>query len=83
MGRAAISNGSELKSKGAMALRAAGYFPLPRLWVTQEQLDLIVYLAKQNEAEVNRIRAEASERQDLTKEEEIERAWAMIGKARG
>jgi hypothetical protein len=66
-----------------MALRAAGYFPLPRLWVTQEQLDLIVYLAKQNEAEVNRIRAEASERQDLTKEEEIERAWAMIGKARG
>jgi coproporphyrinogen III oxidase-like Fe-S oxidoreductase len=79
-----MSNGSELKSKAAIALRAAGYFPLPRLWVTNEQMDLIVYMAKQNEAEVNRIRAEANAApvEKLTREQEIERAWAMIGKAR-
>lgn len=54
-----MSNGSELKSPGAMALRAAGYAPLPRLWVTQEQMELVRWWAEQNKAEVNRIRAEA------------------------
>jgi hypothetical protein len=80
-----MSNGSELKSKAAMALRAAGYYPLPRLWVTNEQMELIVYLAKQNQDEVNRIRAEANSApsNELTKEEQIERAWAMIGKGKG
>jgi coproporphyrinogen III oxidase-like Fe-S oxidoreductase len=78
-----VSNGSELKSKAAMALRAAGYFPLPRLWVTNEQMDLIVYMAKQNEAEVNRIRAaaRAADAPKLTREQEIEQAWLMIGRA--
>lgn len=71
-----MSNGSELKSKGALALRAAGYFPLPRLWVTQEQLDLIVYMAKQNEAEVNRIRGAVNK--PLTKEEEMDIAWRKM-----
>lgn len=72
-----MSNGSELKSAGAIALRAAGYTPLPRWWVTQEQLELIEYMARQNEAEVNRIRA-AAKSQDvsgLTKEQQIELAW--------
>lgn len=79
-----MSNGSELKSRGAQALRAAGYKPCPRLWLTDEQLDLLVYMAKQNEAEVNRIRAEANAApvEKLTREQEIERAWAMIGRAR-
>lgn len=71
-----MSNGSELKSPGAMALRAAGFRPLPRWWVTQEQLDLVEYMARQNADEVNRIRAEASRRQPLDRQAEIEAAWA-------
>jgi len=72
-----MSNGSELKSKGAMALRAAGFKPCPRWWLTQEQLDLVEYMAKQNQDEVNRIRAEANSR-PLTKDEEIELAWQRM-----
>ena len=71
-----MSNGSELKSRGAMALRAAGYLPCPRLWLTREQMALVQYMAQQNEAEVNRIRAEAN--RPLTREEEIERAWRAM-----
>jgi hypothetical protein len=76
-----MSNGSELKSPGAQALRAAGYKPCPRWWLTDEQLELVAYMAKQNEAEVNRIRREASRSRPLTKEEEVELAWKMTGKA--
>lgn len=57
-----MSNGSELKSKVAMALRAAGYKPCPRWWLTQDQMDLLEYMAKQNEAEVNRIRREENQK---------------------
>jgi hypothetical protein len=74
-----MSNGSELKSPGAQALRAAGYKPAPRVWLTDEQIDLLMYMAKQNESEVNRIRA--ASRTTLTKEQEIELAWMRIGKA--
>lgn len=63
-----MSHGSELKSPGAMALRAAGFKPLPRWWVTQEQLDLIEYMIRDNAAEVNRIRAEANEAHQAEKE---------------
>ena len=78
----AVSNGSELKSPAAQALRAAGYKPLPRWWVTQEQLDLIEYMIRDNAAEVNRIRAEANGR-SLSEEEETDLAWQMMkaGKA--
>jgi hypothetical protein len=82
-----VSNGSELKSAGAMALRAAGYKPLPRWWVTAEQLELIEYMALQNADEVNRIRGEANGLPKLTEEQrkqrEVERAWQMMkaGKA--
>ncbi len=68
-----MSNGSELKSKGAMALRAAGFKPCPRWWLTQDQLDLVEYMAKQNADEVNRIRVAAYER-PLTKKEQMELA---------
>jgi hypothetical protein len=54
-----MSNGSELKSRGAQALRAAGFVPLPRWWVKREDLDLIEYMARQHESEVNSIRHEA------------------------
>lgn len=77
-----MSNGNELKSAGAMALRAAGFLPLPRLWVTKQDMELIQYMAKKHEAEVNRIRAEArnQEPRELTREEQIDRAWASIRK---
>lgn len=70
---------SELQSAGAMALRAAGYKPCPRWWLTQEQMDLLEYMAKQNEAEVNRIRedAKAKEERELTREEQLDAAWAI------
>jgi hypothetical protein len=42
-----------------MALRAAGYKPCPRWWLTEEQMELVSYMASQNSAEVNRIRSRA------------------------
>ena len=72
-----MSNGSELKSKGAQALRAAGFKPCPRWWLTDEQLALVEYMAKQNQDEVNRIRAAVNSR-PLTKEEEVEIAWRRM-----
>ena len=75
-----MSNGSELKSEGAQRLRAAGYKPAPRVWLTEEQLELLMYMAKQNEAEVNRLRS-GREPGTLTKEEQEELAWKRIGRA--
>jgi hypothetical protein len=49
-------------SPGAQALRRAGYVKLPAWWVRQDQLELIEYMAKQNLAEINRIKDEANER---------------------
>jgi hypothetical protein len=46
-------------SPGSRALRLAGYVKLPGWWVTQEQLELIEYMAKQNLAEINRIKEKA------------------------
>lgn len=54
-----MSNGSELKSPAAIALRAAGFVPLPRWWVTREQLELVEYMARQNADAVNSIRSKA------------------------
>lgn len=77
-----MSNGSELKGKSAVALRAAGYLPLPRYWVTREQMDLIMYMVRQNEEDVTRIRVEANALPKLTDEErkrrEIEKAWRKM-----
>lgn len=73
-----MSGGSELKSRGATALRAAGYTPCPRLWLTDEQLDLVFYMARQNADEVNRIRAEANAGRPLTKTEEMDLAWQRL-----
>jgi hypothetical protein len=39
-------------------------------------------MAHQNAAAVNKIRAEAKAGRPLTKEEEMELAWAMTGKAK-
>lgn len=59
-----MSNGSELKSPGAMALRRAGFVPLPRWWVTQDQLEVIHRMAHGNKDVVNEIRAKAWEEND-------------------
>lgn len=82
-----MSGGSELKSPGAMALRAAGYKPCPRWWLTDEQMELVAYMASQNSAEVNRIRSMAVMSAEERKAAELEAAWEMqrewtTGKAR-
>jgi hypothetical protein len=43
-------------SPAARALRAAGYVKLPGWWVTQEQADLVEYMARQNLPEINAIK---------------------------
>jgi hypothetical protein len=70
-----MSHGRELKSPGAMALRAAGYKPCPRWWLTGEQMELVAYMASQNSAEVNRIRAGAVMSDEERKAAELEAAW--------
>jgi hypothetical protein len=72
-----MSNGSELKSRGAQALRAAGFVPLPRWWVKREDLDLIEYMARQHESEVNSIRALSKDvPRELPVAQQIELAWS-------
>lgn len=44
-------------------LRAAGYVPLPRLWVTQDDMDVIMWMARKHEGAVNAIRADGDEKQ--------------------
>ena len=56
-------------SPAVQALRDAGYQRLPPLWVTGEQMDVIIAMAKENEDAVNEIRAKAR------REAEIEAAW--------
>jgi hypothetical protein len=45
--------------KASDALRAAGYRRIPAWWATDEQIELIEYMVKQNGPEVNRIRCAA------------------------
>lgn len=52
-------------------MREAGYIPLPRLWVTPDQMEMIQYMARQNADEVNRIRADAHRDEEGEKDE----AW--------
>ena len=68
-----MSNGSELRSKGAIALRAAGYKPCPRWWLTDEQMELVSYMARQNEDAVNQIRAETYRPEPVSEEEQRRR----------
>jgi hypothetical protein len=48
-------------SPGARALRRAGYVKLPAWWVTQEQFELLQYMARQNLPEINKIKERAYE----------------------
>jgi hypothetical protein len=56
-------------SPAVQALRDAGYQRLPPLWVTPEQMNVILAMAKENADAVNEIRAKAR------REAEIEAAW--------
>jgi protein-tyrosine-phosphatase len=58
-------------SPAVQALRDAGYQRLPPLWVTQAQMDVIIAMAKENEEDVNEIRAKAR------RKAEIDAAWRM------
>lgn len=53
----------------AAALRAAGYLPLPRWWVTADQMKLVEFMVRQNSADVQRIKA------SVVAETDIDRAW--------
>lgn len=68
-----MSGGSELKSAGAKALRAAGFVPLPRLWVKRRDLEQIRIFAHQYQDEVNAIRSAANA--EAEKERQKDAAW--------
>jgi hypothetical protein len=51
-------------SPGARALRLAGYVKCPAWWLTQEQFELLQYMARQNLPDINRIKQEAEDRHD-------------------
>ena len=55
--------------KASEALRAAGYRRIPQWFATDEQIELIAYMVKQNGPDVNRIRAE------VLGVSEIDAAW--------
>jgi hypothetical protein len=43
-------------SPAAQALRQAGFVKCPSWWITQDQLELIEYLARQNLDQINSIK---------------------------
>lgn len=51
-----MSEREEGNSPMALALRRAGFRRAHRWWVTQEQFELMAYMAHQNEDEVRRIK---------------------------
>lgn len=59
------------RGKVADMLRAAGYVPLPRMWVTKEQYEQVRKMALQNENHVNAVRryCRELERQDKESDE--------------
>lgn len=43
----------------SQALYAAGYVPIPRLWVTPEDLQLILYIAQAHSEQIKQIKSQA------------------------
>jgi hypothetical protein len=58
-------------SPGARALRQAGYVKLPGLWVTEEERDLVVFMAEKHLPEINRIKKAEAEKLDLLRGYEV------------
>jgi hypothetical protein len=48
-------------SPAARALRQAGFVKCPSWWITQDQLELIEYLARQNLDQINSIKEKAKQ----------------------
>lgn len=59
------------KTKASEALHAAGYVRLPGLWATSEQIELILWMVKENLPEIQRIKMEARD----DKSADMEEAW--------
>lgn len=49
----------EKENRSNRALREAGYRRAQRVWLTQEQYEMLMYMAHQNEADIIRIRDRA------------------------
>lgn len=60
------TQGSIYYGVSADALRKAGYRRLPLMWVTQEELELVLYMAKKHEEDVNRIRTQARRKVEIS-----------------
>jgi hypothetical protein len=60
----------------ATALRAAGFVPLPRLWVSESDMAAIHAIAHRHEPTVNEIRAAAA--REAERQAQIERAWQQM-----
>ena len=54
--------GTPEHNQSAEALRAAGFVPVPRVWLRPEELELVKHMAGKHADEVNEIRAEAQRR---------------------
>ena len=54
----------DLKSPVALELRAKGFIPLPRLWVTQDQLSVIFRMAEGHKEIVKEVRARHRNKQN-------------------
>ena len=59
-----VGRANNLKSPVANELRARGFIPLPRLWVTQDQLSVIFRMAEGHQEIINEVRAKHRNRRD-------------------
>lgn len=80
-----MTNRSELKTPYANVMRAHGYKPLPRWWVTERQLDIIANIVRQNKAEYAKFKRMAygdrHKPDDYeVPEDEIEKLWRERGR---
>jgi len=59
-------------------LRAAGYVPLPRMWVRNDQMPQIVAMCKENESHVSEVRRYCRELEEgeAKRKAQEEAAWA-------
>lgn len=59
-----VQRANNLKSPVAIELRARGFIPLPRLWVTQDQLSVIFRMAEGHQDIINEVRAKHRNRRN-------------------
>lgn len=59
-----MTNNADLKSPVAEELRSMGFVPIPRLWVTQDQLSVIYRMAEGHRDIINEVRAKHRNRRN-------------------